>query len=37
MQKIPDSYICEDAIFEVLHALQSKALVKINAEAPALA
>jgi tetratricopeptide (TPR) repeat protein len=37
MQKIPDSYICEDAIFEVLHALQSKALVKIKPEVAALA
>ena len=37
MQKIPDSYICEDAIFEVLDALQSKSLVEINPGVPALA
>ena len=37
MQKIPDSYICEDAIFEVLDSLQSKGLLKMNPGVPALA
>lgn len=37
MRRIPDTYICEDAIFEILYALQSKGLVKMHPKAPALA
>jgi tetratricopeptide (TPR) repeat protein len=37
MQKIPDAYICEDAIFEILQALQSQGLLKMKSNAAASA